>query len=99
MDRSGLTSIEDTSSAGILPTSRDSPKFKSEAQFPGNSPFQKPHTAVFRAFRGVRAHPAPRGLYGTNFGLFGDPPRTLRPFHRISGPIRPIAPTALRIWY
>ncbi len=60
MDRSGLTSIEDTSSAGILPMSRDSPKFESEAQFPGNSPFQKPRTTAFRGFRGVRVHPAPR---------------------------------------
>ena len=34
-----------------------------------NSPFQKPHTAVFRGFRGVRVHPAPHGLYGANFGL------------------------------
>ena len=69
MDRSGLASIEDANSAGILPASRDSPKFEPKAQFPGNSPFQKPRTAVLRGFRGVRVPPSLSRLYGANFGL------------------------------
>lgn len=52
MDRSGLTSIEDTNAAGILPASRDSPKFESKAQSPGNSPLQDRHTVDLRDFRG-----------------------------------------------
>ena len=69
----------------------DSPKFESRTRCSRNSPFRKPHTVIFQVFRRVRVHPAPRGLYGANFGLSDGPPTPQPP----NGAFRPEMPVPI----